>query len=301
MFAELLALAKPEIPELTIECFFVLYQSLGEVIRVSKSWQKDQEETSNSVSSDVKNNIENETLVNAACWVGAALSVDLAPLSLFCKQFESSCQEDRHVSSHVNESKKESSESISSTSQNGSYLKSISSSVQGSSCTPNKIIQAKMVNQHKNEKKYNNQEGRHPSPFRALKQNMGVSNAKNVTVKPTSTNVDSLFRLNGMQETSDLAMHLMLELQRWFLKYVEGALDSCGSPFSCAKDEEAQEENHIACMLSQIKRVNEWMDMVESDEERPLDTEVVEILERVKRKVYEFILQNVFTQSSSTN
>ena len=244
-------------------------------------------------------NVKIETLGNAACWVGAALSVDLAPLSLFCKQFDSSCQEDRHVSSHVNESQKESSETISSTSQNGSYLQSMSSSVQGSSCTPNKIIQAKMVNQHNKEKKSNTQEGRHPSPFRALKQNMGVSNAKNVTIKPAPTNVDSLFRSNGMQETSNLAIHLMVELQRWFLKYVEGALDSCGSSFLCAKDE-AQEENHIACMLSQIKRVNEWVNTVESDEERPLDTEVVEILERVKRKVYEFILQNVFTESLST-
>jgi hypothetical protein len=101
-------------------------------------------------------------------------------------------------------------------------------------------------------------------------------------------------------------------MQTWFLQYVEKALEfgfrltfinssgsSNGGNDVVTVDGSSElkivqkESSVIALMLSQIKRVNDWVDVIETDKEKPLDLPVVQILDRVKRKIYEFLLQHV--------
>lgn len=107
----------------------------------------------------------------------------------------------------------------------------------------------------------------------------------------------------GLHETAELASQLQSEAQTWFLMYVEEALD-CGFHFSCtnenggddnseAKSTSQQESSQIALMLSQLKRVNDWVDQLESNKENPLEPKVAEVLHRLKRRIYEFLLQHV--------
>lgn len=99
----------------------------------------------------------------------------------------------------------------------------------------------------------------------------------------------------------ELGKQVQIEAQRWFLQFMEGALDS-GFRISTlgGKGEEngfvSQAENcQIASVLSQLKHVNDWLDGVREEfEER-----VVETKNRLKRKIYEFLLQHVESAASA--
>lgn len=106
-----------------------------------------------------------------------------------------------------------------------------------------------------------------------------------------------------MAETAELAKQVESEAQRWFLNFMEGALDvgfhvaTSGSQereessglLQGAKVMSQQENSHIATMLSQLKRVNDWLDQVGDG----LDAKLIETKARLKRKIYDFLLQHV--------
>lgn len=111
-------------------------------------------------------------------------------------------------------------------------------------------------------------------------------------------------RGKGMAETAELAKQVESESQRWFLNFMEGALDvgfhvaTSGTSsqdrgedhlLHGAKVMSQQENSHIATMLSQLKRVNDWLDQVGDG----LDSKLVETKSRLKRKIYDFLLQHV--------
>lgn len=106
-------------------------------------------------------------------------------------------------------------------------------------------------------------------------------------------------RGKGVAETSELAKKVQNESQRWFLNFMEGALDvgfhiaTSGigerEDIYGAKVMSQQENSHIATMLSQLKRVNDWLDQVGDG----LDTKLIETKARLKRKIYDFLLQHV--------
>ena len=107
-------------------------------------------------------------------------------------------------------------------------------------------------------------------------------------------------RGKGVAETAELAKQVESEAQRWFLNFMEGALDvgfhvaTSGNSeredrLHGAKVMSQQENSHIATMLSQLKRVNDWLDQMGD----VLDPKLMETKARLKRKIYDFLLQHV--------
>lgn len=110
-------------------------------------------------------------------------------------------------------------------------------------------------------------------------------------------------RGKGVTETAELAKQVESESQRWFLNFMESALDVGFHVATTsaegheredhmlhgAKVMSQQENSHIATMLSQLKRVNDWLDQVGDS----LDSNLVETKARLKRKIYDFLLQHV--------
>ncbi|KAH1131985.1 hypothetical protein J1N35_003363 [Gossypium stocksii] len=84
----------------------------------------------------------------------------------------------------------------------------------------------------------------------------------------------------GMKETMHFAMNLKVEMQMWFIGFIGESLKAlildCGS---------------IAAVLSQLKRVNDWLDraVLKGDEV------LVHMVEKLKRKIYGFVIQHVGT------
>eukprot|EP00250_Pteridium_aquilinum_P005640 c15707_g1_i1 orf=251-2938(-) len=319
MFAELRSVAKPEIPELTMECFFTLYQSLQEAIEVSESLAGVKTIDTSDTSSNAGKDCVNEKLGNAERWIDAALAADLAPVSLFSKQFAAALKSSPLKATPLLQSllpmerhEKTPSE-LMPTSQKLSFSKTLGSPAipKASSSSVHKA-QLKggvpSATQNKSRTKCRSQEPRDSSP-KAMGQTTDTSSAENI-VKNESFLLADAPRMemgagvdwcigDGLQETAELGNKLQWELQLWFLKYVEEALDcdfqsSCSSTDGSSEGKVTQQENsHIAFMLSQVKKVNDWVDDIESNDKRPLAPQVVEVLDIVKNKVYEFLLQHV--------
>eukprot|EP00249_Psilotum_nudum_P014091 c24661_g1_i1 orf=493-3108(-) len=107
---------------------------------------------------------------------------------------------------------------------------------------------------------------------------------------------------SGLQEAAELAKLLQSEARTWFLKIAEGALDSCfhaendaegAAGVLMAKVSTQQDNSQVAGMLSQLKRVNDWLDQVGAGMEAGVDTELAATLARLKQKIYGYLLQHV--------
>lgn len=120
------------------------------------------------------------------------------------------------------------------------------------------------------------------------RQTMEVSSLPNSNAVPWN-------RCQGMKETVGLAMELQSEMKLWFLKFVEDCLDAGSKVFRESSGDGVKtsppipNRGSIASVLSQLKRVNDWLDRVVSKRDGPLKENV----ERLKRKIYGFVIQNV--------
>lgn len=98
-----------------------------------------------------------------------------------------------------------------------------------------------------------------------------------------------------MKETVELAMKLQSEMQMWFIKFVEESLDAGFRALGeCSIDGSKPlplNFSSIAGILSQLKRVNDWLDGVVSKGDELL----AEKIEKLKRKIYGFVIQHVGT------
>ncbi|KAJ0972275.1 hypothetical protein J5N97_020234 [Dioscorea zingiberensis] len=92
----------------------------------------------------------------------------------------------------------------------------------------------------------------------------------------------------GLEEGSHLARVLGEEARNWFLSFVERFLDAEVGTHGPSDKEQ------VAGMLSQLKKVNDWLDEVGKEEEG-IDGEVVpvETIERLRKKIYEYLLTHV--------
>ncbi|XP_058075224.1 uncharacterized protein LOC131223744 [Magnolia sinica] len=95
----------------------------------------------------------------------------------------------------------------------------------------------------------------------------------------------------GVGETVELAKSLRREMQAWFLQFVDGALDA---GFQVLGEYSVRESGQVAVVLSQLKRVNEWL-------ERVGEAGFMELIERLKRKIYGFVIQHVGTAIDGLN
>ncbi|XP_076950735.1 uncharacterized protein LOC143623778 [Bidens hawaiensis] len=94
----------------------------------------------------------------------------------------------------------------------------------------------------------------------------------------------------GMKETFELGMSLQKEMQAWFLKFVEESLDAGFQVFG-KNSVNSSEVGPIKMILSQLKRVNDWLDRMVSKQDEALTGAV----DRLKAKIYRFVIQHVGT------
>lgn len=224
MFADLCSTSKAGNPLPTIDRFLSIYDNASRSAAIVES-------VSSSHCSEVPDAvIPTEQSKSASAWVEAALSTDLAVVSLLTGQNTES--------------------SVPSLPKSSSKRQSIGSTT---------------------------------------KNNNKTSSTVSESPKGTWT------RGHGMKESKQLAMTLKSEMEAWFLKFVEESLDAgfrvfgeCGNngsrkvPVECGS---------IAAILSQLKRINDWLDLVVKKRDEALTDKI----ERLKRKIYGFVIQHVGT------
>ncbi|KAK2978219.1 hypothetical protein RJ640_024252 [Escallonia rubra] len=99
-------------------------------------------------------------------------------------------------------------------------------------------------------------------------------------------------RGHGMTETLELATNLQKEMQLWFVRFVEESLDAGFQVFGKSTGSDGGLScGPIAAILSQLKRVNDWLDRVISQQ----DDSMTQKIEQLKRKIYGFVIQHVGT------
>ncbi|WCJ19040.1 hypothetical protein M5689_001351 [Euphorbia peplus] len=79
----------------------------------------------------------------------------------------------------------------------------------------------------------------------------------------------------GLRETASLAEKLLLHSRQWFLKYIDNSLSN-GFHFCIG------EASEIACLLRQLKRVNQWLDDPNCGDKGKV--------EDLRKKIYRFLL-----------
>eukprot|EP00249_Psilotum_nudum_P007501 c20609_g1_i1 orf=351-2930(-) len=324
MFAELCSLAKPENPQPSVEQFFGLYHSLQQAVAVSESLaqtrivEASESPTNGLDEKDKTQGLLDEKARSAAAWISAALSTDLASISLLNKQFSTivKCSPGEDLLKHALAGRKVLSTCSSQTGTATPRASSPSPFARRSTISSPFKGQGRValssVPQVMNERRHINEEARLPSPLKRSSNSVLLS-AKSAIKPANKFYPDSQIRGcglvgdwvkgSGLQEAADLAKQLQSEAQTWFLRYMEEALD-CGFRFNCISDSgnkstPQKESNQIALVLSQIKRVNDWVEDLESKKEDTLDSRVLDVLDRLKRKIYEFLLQHVETAATA--
>ncbi|KAI9192849.1 hypothetical protein LWI28_028450 [Acer negundo] len=124
------------------------------------------------------------------------------------------------------------------------------------------------------------------------------SKASSSPAAPSST-TEVWTKGHGMKETVKLAMKLQAEMQMWFVNFVEELLDAGFRVFGeCSNNNNAQASitlpldcGSTAAVLSQLKRVNDWLDREVSSGDEQLTAKI----ERLKRKIFGFVIQHVGT------
>jgi len=93
----------------------------------------------------------------------------------------------------------------------------------------------------------------------------------------------------------DLASHLQQEAQIWLLKFIEDVLDVGfhvknlnSNNASATKTHSQQDNSQIATMLSQLKKVNNWLDRRGNKKKNMLITKSLQRINHLKRKIYGF-------------
>lgn len=333
MFAELCSVARTDHPQPSVEYFLSLDQSLKNAVAVSDALSKARSSPEPATPTDDCDEASNEKTLavmeksrSAASWVNAALTSDLATFSIQSKQGTSGGLR--------NVSKRATSQQLQVMLDNGPSTvprgRSSSPCVTSRSTTlstpssPKTRTALSSVSHIANEKR-TAAESRSQSPVPVLSSSrrsntisrIGLGKSFKATSKVTPENQPTAdvkpqptptaatpppawVRGKGVAETAELAKQVEVEAQRWFLNFMEGALDvgfhvaTSGSNeredlLHGAKVMSQQENSHIATMLSQLKRVNDWLDQVGDG----LDSKLIETKARLKRKIYDFLLQHV--------
>ncbi|XP_060172949.1 uncharacterized protein LOC132603759 [Lycium barbarum] len=108
---------------------------------------------------------------------------------------------------------------------------------------------------------------------------------------------------DGSRSTRELREVLFNEIQSWFLKFLDEALD-----VGFRLDEQDQKKkargvqqtdsnNQIALALSQLKHANDWLDKLKS--KSTLNKDVAETVDRLKQKLYACLLLHVDSAASA--
>ncbi|GAA0153370.1 hypothetical protein LIER_11624 [Lithospermum erythrorhizon] len=111
---------------------------------------------------------------------------------------------------------------------------------------------------------------------------------RNQTLLSSSASGGTWTRGEGMKENIEFAKILQSEMQMWFIQFVEKSL---AAGFKVSKNGASSSDKSITAILFQLKRVNNWLDLVASKR----DEVIVEKIEILKQKIYGFVIQHVGT------
>ncbi|TVU27239.1 hypothetical protein EJB05_29836, partial [Eragrostis curvula] len=123
------------------------------------------------------------------------------------------------------------------------------------------------------------------------KQSLGASAKIQSKVSPSPPVSCTWSNAEGMNETVELAKTLWREMHMWFLNFVNEALDV---GFHLFEDQNvatrAKHSSHITMVLSQFKKISDWLDQVAKIAEEKATKEKIECL---KRKIYGFVISHM--------
>ncbi|XP_071722333.1 uncharacterized protein [Rutidosis leptorrhynchoides] len=114
-----------------------------------------------------------------------------------------------------------------------------------------------------------------------------LSNGQKGTVVQPTPPPPEWFKGNGLEEAVNLAEILRTESQSWFLGFVEKFLDADVEVSSLS------DNGQIAGMLTQLKSVNDWLDEIGKDEDETSSHVSAETIDRLRKKIYEYLLTHV--------
>jgi hypothetical protein len=281
-------------------------------------------------------NISSDKRKSATSWIRAALAADLSQFTLLSKQAPTAGQKEAAKENSISNQVFLLLESSSKTPAVKSQISSSSSSP--SKKVPTTSLQSPPSKGFGNPP-YTPSEKKHPVlndcesgetkslSSSKLSKLTGITTRRSSHKTPTKTATGKILNKNGhelppkglpvmewvrgkgLDETADLAKQLMWKAQNWFIKFMEGALDNCfqdlggnGSDVHSGGTKlGVQPDNcQIAAMLSQLKRVNDWLDETgyqneppHSDKDKFADPELAKTLSTLRGKIYDFLLQHV--------
>uniref|UniRef100_A0A0E0RD04 Uncharacterized protein n=1 Tax=Oryza rufipogon TaxID=4529 RepID=A0A0E0RD04_ORYRU len=129
------------------------------------------------------------------------------------------------------------------------------------------------------------------SVIRNLRQSHGTSAKVQSKVLPTSSASCAWNKTQGVNETAELATTLCCEMHTWFLKFVDEAMDL---GFHLFEDQNVasrgKQSSHITMVLSQFKKISDWLDGVGKIAEEATTKDKVE---QLKCKIYGFVINHM--------
>ncbi|XXG62149.1 hypothetical protein AAC387_Pa05g0573 [Persea americana] len=263
IFAELSSSAKEDNPQPTMEQFLSLHATLGQAALIVDSLSKtiptgsSLEHEENLLEETLKTSLKKHKL--ATSWVQAALATDLSSFTVFKKQPTSGLA----AGSALSQSPQ--------TIEGSQHIVIIEDSVKNGALKtqtkPRSSVSSKLS-----------------SPSTPCRSGNGLVIGQQLRVSPPLEWV----RGAGLTEAADLANSLQVESRDWFLGFIEKFLDANVDPSALS------DKGQVAGMLSQIKRVNDWLDDIETAEENSNGCSIrTEMVDRLRKKIYRYLLTHV--------
>eukprot|EP00268_Persea_americana_P005715 TRINITY_DN11947_c1_g1_i3.p1 TRINITY_DN11947_c1_g1~~TRINITY_DN11947_c1_g1_i3.p1 ORF type:complete len:716 (+),score=181.90 TRINITY_DN11947_c1_g1_i3:430-2577(+) len=264
MYADLSSSSKEDSPQPTVEQFLTLYATLNQAGLVADSLSKmiptGSSPDRNENLSDEALKISSERRKLAASWVQAALTTDLSPFTVFKKQPSSG--------------------------SGGPASTLTRSPPTPSGSQPILVLENKgrdgaLKAQSKPRSSISSKLSSPTTPRRA-------GDGLTVGQKARTSPPPEWVRGGGLGEAADLANSLRAESRDWFLGFMEKFLDADVDPSTLS------DKGQIAGMLSQLKRVNGWLDEIGSSKENTEGCPVpAETVDRLRKKIYGYLLTHV--------
>ncbi|KAL6653310.1 hypothetical protein ACP70R_008888 [Stipagrostis hirtigluma subsp. patula] len=130
-----------------------------------------------------------------------------------------------------------------------------------------------------------------PRTSLSKKQSLGASAKVHSKASPIHPLSCAWSNTEGMNETVELATTLWREMHKWFLDFVDEALDV---GFHLFEDQNVasrgKHSSHITMVLSQFKKISDWLDRVAkiAEEERTKKK-----IKSLKHKIYGFVITHM--------
>lgn len=342
MFAEICTSARPDFPQAAVEQFLSLHQTVSQAVTIADALALTRGGNSSSSEEVVPDQSAHSAVADkfraSSNWVATALASDLATFSLL------QVKQDRQVAARTNGLKPTAGpqhqlaillqeaqlgpglKAATVANNNNTPLTASSTLFARTSTASRPALSSVSITENGKKQETLSRDTKHqslasskftatsPMVKRTLSKSTSQKNGqvtKAVVVAPKEPSVPmelSWFRGARLIEISELGNHLHMESQKWFLQFMESALDSgfripngsesskSSSSMAACKVVSQQDNSQIASMLSQLKHVNDWLDEVK---EEGLDPQLAETKVRLKRKIYEFLLEHVESAASA--